>query len=283
MLSYRHAFHAGGHADVLKHLVLLEILRGLTVKAAALRYVETHAGAGAYDLGGHEAQKNREHADGIGKLWSRPQPPPPVAALLDLVRRYNGARGALGRYPGSPSLARERLRPQDRLYLFELHPTVHAALARSVEGDRRVTVLRQDGLAGCVGLVPPPERRGLVFMDPSYELADEWARVVDALVKAHRRFATGVYAIWYPLIERRLVRGFERELRGSGLPRIELFELSVRPDAPGRGMTGSGVVVVNPPWKLRDRLGPALPWLADTLGIGGGGAHRMLTLAEDRR
>jgi 23S rRNA (adenine2030-N6)-methyltransferase len=278
VLSYLHSFHAGGQADVLKHVVLLAVLRGLTDKDKPLRYVETHAGAGGYDLRAPEAQKNREYAGGIELLWRAEEAPPAAAALLSLVRRYNGEGKPLARYPGSPWLARESLRPDDSLYLFELHPAEHRALARNFAGDRRVAVLRADGLAGCIGLVPPPERRALVFIDPSYEVKDERERVVDTLCKMYRRFATGVYAIWYPLFERRWVDALERALSSAHIGRMWLFELQVARDARDRGLTGSGVVVVNPPWKLREEMEAALPWLAERLGAGAGG-YRIVELA----
>jgi 23S rRNA (adenine2030-N6)-methyltransferase len=281
MLSYLHAFHAGNHADVLKHLVLLGILDRLTAKNAPLRYIETHAGAGGYDLKSHEAQKNREYELGIGKLWTARNPPPRVAALLALVRAYNGDGPALERYPGSPWLARQRLRRGDSSYLFELHPAEHRALATSFGSDRRTTVLRSNGLEGCVGLVPPPERRGLVLIDPSYELRDEHGHVVEALVKAHRRFATGVYAIWYPVIERRWVERLERALRATGIAPIDLYELSIARDAHDRGLTGSGMIVVNPPWRLREDMQETLPWVAQTLATDRPRPPRLETLAAE--
>lgn len=278
MLSYLHEFHAGGHADVLKHVLLLAILDHLVSKPKPLRYIETHAGAGGYDLRSPAARKNREYSQGIGRVWDAAAAPPPVARLADLVRHYNGEDAELTRYPGSPWLARECLRTGDSLYLFELHPTEHRTLARRFAGDTRVTVLRQDGFEACVGLVPPPERRGLVFMDPSYELEDDSRRVVDTLIKAHRRFATGMYALWYPVIERRRVGQLERALRGTGIAPMMLYELCVTRDSPGRGLTGSGMVVVNPPWKLDEQMSQALPWLAATLA-GGAGTHRIVSLS----
>jgi 23S rRNA (adenine2030-N6)-methyltransferase len=270
MLSYLHAYHAGNHADVLKHVVLLAILAKLTAKDKPLRYVETHAGAGGYDLRSAAAQKNREYLAGIAKLWKIADAPAPVARLVDFVHRYNDGATKIERYPGSPWLAREALRASDSLYLFELHPAEHRTLEHKLGADPRVTVLRQDGLEGCVGLVPPPEKRGLVFIDPSYEVKDEHHQVLDGLGKAHRRFATGTFAIWYPVIERRWVQRFERAVRATGIAPLELYELSVAQDGRGRGLTGSGVIVVNPPWKLRDELEIALPWLARALGANGG-------------
>ena len=283
MLSYLHSFHAGNHADVLKHLVLLALLDRLAAKEKPLRYVETHAGAGGYDLRSREAQQNREFELGIAKLWTARKPPPLAAALLALVRTYNGERAALERYPGSPWLARARLRDEDSVYLFELHPAEHRALAQSCAGDSRVTVLRQDGLEGCVGLVPPPERRGLVFVDPSYEVKHEHRAVVEMLAKAHRRFSTGVYAIWYPVIERRWVDRFERALRATGIAPMDVYELSIAPDGRGRGLTGSGMVVVNPPWRLREELAAVLPWVAEALSPGHAEPPRIAELAAAQR
>jgi len=279
MLSYLHGFHAGSHADVLKHVILLQILDHLTVKDKPLRYIETHAGAGGYSLRSSAALKTHEHKTGIGRLWKATGTPAPIARLIDLVRKYNDGGASLLRYPGSPWLARECLRSSDSVYLFELHPAEHKLLEQGFGTDRRTTVLRQDGLAGCIGLLPPPERRGLVFIDPSYEVKDEHRQVVDALVKAHRRFATGVYAIWYPVLERRWVDRFERAIRATGITPLQLYELSVAPDAADRALTGSGMLVVNPPWMLREAMDLALPWLARALATGGAGTHRIAELS----
>jgi 23S rRNA (adenine2030-N6)-methyltransferase len=275
MLSYLHAYHAGNHADVLKHVVLLALLAKLTAKDKPLRYVETHAGAGGYDLRSPAARKNREYLGGIAKLWDAAGAPAPVVQLVELVRRYNDGGPSVERYPGSPWLALKMLRRADSVYLYELHPAEHRALELELGADRRVTVLRANGLQGCVGLVPPPERRGLVFIDPSYEVKDEQRQVLDALVKAHRRFATGTFAVWYPVLERRWVLRFERAVRGVGIGPIDAYELCVAPDGRGEGLTGSGVLVANPPWKLREELESALPWLQHALEIDGGGSHRI--------
>jgi 23S rRNA (adenine2030-N6)-methyltransferase len=277
MLSYLHGFHAGNHADVLKHVLLVRILDTLTAKGKPLRYVETHAGAGGYDLRAANAQRNREHVHGIGRLWTADDAPAAVARWRDLVRDYNGAPADLTRYPGSPWLARKCLRSTDSLCLFELHPAEHKILVHACAADERVRVLREDGLRGAIGLVPPPERRGLVFVDPSYELRDEHRLVVDALAKAHRRFATGVFAVWYPVVERRWVDRFTRALRDTGIAPLHQYELTVSAAAPGRGLTGSGMLVVNPPWQLREAMQDALPWLARKLAsTRGSGGHRIV-------
>jgi 23S rRNA (adenine2030-N6)-methyltransferase len=277
MLSYLHGYHAGNHADVLKHVVLAAALAQLTAKDKPLRVIDTHSGAGGYDLRSAAAQKNREHRHGITRLWSSTGAPAAVARWLELVRRYNGSAQKVVRYPGSPWLARELLRPDDSLYLFELHPVEHRALEQKLGADRRVTVLRRNGLEGAIGLVPPPERRGLVLIDPSYELKKEHGDVLDALAKLHRRFATGTYAIWYPVLERRWVKRFERALRATGVAPLALYELCVLPDGDGQRLTGSGMIVVNPPWKLAEEIGAALPWLARELGVDGRGSFRIET------
>lgn len=274
MLSYQHGFHAGNHADVLKHVVLLAVLTHLVSKQKPLRYVDTHAGAGRYDLRSAAAQKNREYESGIGRVLEAGAPPPAVARLVELVRHCNQG-DALAYYPGSPLIASSTLRSDDHLYLFELHGAEHAALSRTLGADRRTTVLRQDGLRGCIGLLPPPERRGLVLFDPSYEVKDEHEQVIATLASAHRRFATGVYAVWYPVIDRRWVERLVRAVRARIGRRFGLYELCIAPDAHGRGLTGSGMIVVNPPWTLHGEMGAALPWLVRSLS-GREGAFRLV-------
>lgn len=273
MLSYLHAYHAGNHADVLKHTVLTAALARLVAKDKPLRYVETHAGAGGYELRASAAQKNREYEGGVGKLWSAAETPDAVARWLALVRSYNGS-GALRRYPGSPWLARESLRPGDDLFLFELHPAEHRALKNACDGDRRAKVSREDGLSASIGLVPPPSKRAFVLIDPSYELRNEHRDVIDAVVKLHKRFATGSIAIWYPVIERRWVERYERALRGSGIA-FATYELCVARERRGGGLTGSGMFVVNPPWQLDDELQAALPWLVERLALDDGAGCRV--------
>ena len=273
MLSYLHGYHAGNHADVLKHTVLAALLARLATKDKPLRYVDTHAGAGGYNLRAPVAQRNREYEGGVGKLWGAADAPPAVARWLTLAQRFNGD-GALKRYPGSPWLARQLLRPIDDLFLYELHPAEHRALKGACARDRRARVLRDDGLTACIGLVPPPVKRALLFIDPSYEVRDEHRHVIDALVKLHARFATAVVAIWYPVIERRWVERYERALRATGIDAIAAYELRVARERPGGGLVGSGMFVVNPPWQLDAELEVALPWLATRLAVDDG-AHRI--------
>lgn len=272
MLSYRHSFHAGNHADVLKHLVLARILAYLVRKDKPLCYLDTHAGAGGYALQGVQAQKNREYETGIGRLWGRDDLPVPLADYVGLVRRFNPGT-ELQYYPGSPWLARQLLRPTDRLFLHELHPADCAALREQSAGDRRVKVICADGYQGCIALVPPMERRGLVLIDPPFELKSDYRQAIETLHQAHMRFATGVYALWYPVVERARVESLERALRATGIPRVDRYELAIAPDRRGHGMTASGLLVVNPPWGLRAEMEACLPWLVRELAGAGGGCR----------
>ena len=276
MLSYLHGYHAGNHADVLKHTILTALLARLAKKDKSLRYIDTHAGAGAYDLSTPAALKNREHDSGIARIWSAAEAPGAVERLLGLVRSYNGD-GVLHDYPGSPWLASRFLGAGDDAYLFELHATEHRSLARLFGRDARTKVIAEDGLGGCIGLVPPPQKRALLLIDPAYELADEHRRVLAAVESTQRRFATGVTAIWYPLIDPRWVSRFERALRASTEAPIATYELQVSPQKPARGLIGSGMFVVNPPWLLEEELREALPWLASRLGAHGCGAFRLVS------
>jgi 23S rRNA (adenine2030-N6)-methyltransferase len=280
VLSYRHAFHAGNFADVLKHIVLTRILAHLAAKPKPFCCIDTHAGAGQYDLTSAPALKNREFDNGIGRLWHRTDLPPVVAQYREVVSRLNGS-GELRRYPGSPWLERMWLRPRDRLILFELHPTEFVALEGFAARDSRISIAKEDGFAACIGLLPPAERRGLVMIDPSYEIKTDYRQAIDTLIQAHRRFSTGIYAVWYPVIDRRRANTLERAVQNSGIRRIQLFELGIRPDAEGSGLTASGMIVVNPPWTLWPEMQEALPWLARTLGQHDTGFYRSYELAGE--
>ncbi len=278
MLSYRHSFHAGNFADVLKHIVLIEILQYLKRKDAAFDYIDTHAGAGLFDLASDHAAKLAEYRLGITRLQQSTLPA--LQAYLRVVAAFNPAE-ELRFYPGSPAIAQQLLRPQDRASLFELHPSDHALLQEQMSGDRRIRVLKQDGLAGLPGLLPPRSRRALVLIDPSYEIKTEHQRVVEAVVKAHKRFATGSFAIWYPVIDRSQSEGFIRQIQDSGIRDIQRFELAVRNDASGSGMTAAGMVVINPPWLLMQTMSRLLPELVPLLGQEEGAGYRAETLAAE--
>lgn len=280
MLSYRHGFHAGNFADVLKHTVLLAVLDHLGRKPKPLAYIDTHAGAGSYDLRSEFAQKKREYESGIGRLWDVVGAPLAVARYLECVRSGN-AGGALERYPGSPAIARQLLTAADRLILFERHANEADALRGWAAGDRRLTVREEDGFAGCIGLLPPPSRRALLLMDPAYEIKSDYEQVVKTLAVAHRRFATGVYMIWYPVVERVRVERMLAAIKATGIRRVQRFELGLQADREGFGMTASGVVVINPPFVLEGQMAQALPWLAECLGEAGEGSFRNETLVGE--
>jgi len=267
MLSYRHAFHAGNHADVLKHLLLVQLVRYLTQKDKPFWVIDTHAGAGVYALDTGYATKLAEFETGIGRLWSRKDLPAPLADYVALVRQLN-PDGILRLYPGSPWLALHAMREQDRLRLFELHSSDSALLQENFrEAARRVAVSATDGFAGLKAVLPPPPRRGLILIDPSYELRDDYRHVVQALKDGLTRFATGVYAIWYPQLARPESQQLLERLKSAAGRNWLHVALSVRASAAdGIGMHGSGMFVINPPWTLHEMLKKVMPYLVTTLG-----------------
>ena len=266
MLSYRHGFHAGNHADVLKHIVLVMLLRMLTRKEKPVVVVDTHAGAGMYSLERGFAVRNAEFRNGIAALWERHDLPEPVADYLNQVRAVN-ADGVLRNYPGSPAIALGVLRPQDRLHLFELHSTESVILAEQfARAGRRVSVTAGDGIAGLKAVLPPPSRRGLVLIDPSYEVAADYRAAVVALRDGMQRFATGIYAVWYPLLQRRESIQLPDNLRRMVGTDWTDIALHVRaPSSEGLGLHGSGMFIVNPPWKFAEQMRDIMPWLTRAL------------------
>jgi len=251
MLSYRHAFHAGNHADVLKHAVLALLLQAMARKDKPYVLIDTHAGAGRYDLADARARKTGEAASGVAHWWKSTAAP--LAPWLASVAALN-PDGNLRFYPGSPLLARRLLRGGDRLLLCERHPADHAALAAEFAADPAVRVERADGYARLKAWLPPPERRGLVLIDPSYELKHEEAQVVDALVDAHRRFATGVFAIWYPILTRLAAQRFVERLAATGIRRQLTLEYQPAALAPDVGLKASGMLIVNAPYRFELEL-----------------------------
>jgi 23S rRNA (adenine2030-N6)-methyltransferase len=295
MLSYRHAFHAGNHGDVLKHLVLLECLDYLASKDKPYLYIDTHAGAGAYTLDSGYAAMNCEWAAGIARLRAfgagtatsgareTVSLPSSILRYLKAIEDFTGSEAGSW-YPGSPALAAQCLRPEDRAVLCELHGTDHALLQERFSGSRRFKILKTDGFAQLKALLPPPSRRGLVLIDPSYELAQDYSAVVSALKEALARFSTGMYLVWYPLLERqeaselpRAMEALASQLGEGGFLRVEL---RVRSTIPGeRGMAGSGMMVLNPPWTLAKTMMDCLPVLGKALGQDGGAGW---TLAPEK-
>ena len=266
MLAYRHAVHAGNHADVLKHTVLTRVLRYINTKDKPYRLVDTHAGAGGYSLEGRYAQKKAEFEHGIGRLWARDDLPEAVADYVARVRQFNPA-GRLEQYPGSPAFAQMLLRAQDQLRLFELHPTDHRILASYLGGVKGAEVHAADGFDALKGQLPPPSRRGVVLMDPSYEGNRDYARVISALRGALERFAEGVYMVWYPQVSKLEAARLPKRLEALAPKGWLHARLTVQqPDAQGFGLAGSGVFLINPPYTLHDELLTVLPYLTETLG-----------------
>lgn len=274
MLSYRHAFHAGNFADCLKHTVLLQLLDGLNRKDKPWLALDTHAGAGGYALDAAQAQKTGEYRDGIGRLWSRSGLGPELSAYVDAVRAEN-PDGELRRYPGSPALIQARLRAQDRLIACELHPGDHPRLKARFAGERRVAVHRRDGYEAAGAFLPPPERRGLLFVDPAYEIADEFARLAQLLDGVQRRWREGTVAIWYPILDRAPSERFCRRLAASGLPALLRIELGIAAYDTPLGMKGSGLIIRNPPFRLDTDAQRWLPELHALLAADGAGETRV--------
>jgi 23S rRNA (adenine2030-N6)-methyltransferase len=266
-MNYRHAFHAGNFADVFKHVVLTRLIEYLKRKHAAFRVIDTHAGAGLYDLSAEEAQRTGEWRAGIGRLAGHSFSPPARA----LLEPYLGATGlfdadaAPSTYPGSPLLARRLLRPQDRLFAIELHPQEAGRLRSLFKGDVQVRVIELDGWLALGAHLPPKEKRGLVLVDPPFEQEGEFGRLVDGLVKAHRRWRGGIYALWYPIKDRQAVDAFRRDLEITGIPKILDVFLEVRCGSAEPRLDGCGMVVVNPPHILQSEMVVLLPELLAAL------------------
>jgi 23S rRNA (adenine2030-N6)-methyltransferase len=292
MLSYRHAFHAGNHADVLKHLVTIQLLKYLGQKDTPYMYIDTHSGAGVYALDSDYASKNAEFETGIARLWNRDDMPEPVAEYVALVKSLNPS-GKMRYYPGSPYCADHVMREEDRLRLFELHPADSKILAdnfRKLEqhaaeqGKRprtrgkRVMIERANGFEGLKALLPPPSRRGLILIDPPYEDKGDYRSVVTALADALKRFATGTYAVWYPVLQRMESRQLPEKLKQLPAGDWLNVTLSVSTPSPdGFGLHSSGMFVINPPWTLEASLRAVMPYLVDVLGTDEGAGFTLQT------
>jgi 23S rRNA (adenine2030-N6)-methyltransferase len=282
-VNYRHAFHAGSFADVFKHAVLCRILHYLRGKPAAFRVIDTHAGAGLYDLTSSEASRGGEWRDGIKRLLAT-QLAAPLAALLAPFLEVVGAlneRDRLTTYPGSPALARAWLRPQDRLIACELEPKACVTLAGHLRGDTRIKTIEIDGWAALTAYLPPSERRGLVLVDPPFEDDGDFHRLSHGLALAHRKWATGVYALWYPIKDRGEPDALAKRLRRLGPAKILRAELNVAPLSDPARLNGCGLILVNPPWTLENELSVLLPGLAGILGRDGKGGFRLDWLAGE--
>jgi len=265
LLSYRHSFHAGNFADVIKHIVVIEILEHLIKKDSPFDYIDTHAGAGLYNLSSDHATKLQEYTQGVGRLKAEEWPE--LSRYFEILKKYNPS-GRLLHYPGSPMIAMHFLRARDHAWLFELHPADCETLAKNTYEDDRIKVMRGDGYAGMLSLLPPVSRRGLVLIDPPYEIKTDYAQILSTIIKAHKKFSTGTYAIWYPVVDRKRIDKLEAKFKDSGIRKIQRFELASAADSRGMGMSAAGMIVINPPWMLMEKMSQLLPRLVDILGEG---------------
>jgi 23S rRNA (adenine2030-N6)-methyltransferase len=282
-VNYRHAFHAGNFADVVKHAVLALLIERLKAKDTAFRVIDTHAGAGLYDLTADAARRTGEWESGIGRLYSAKFEPPLVELLapyLATVRQANDD-GELRFYPGSPCIVRRLLRRQDRLTAVELHPEEFAALNVRFAGDRQVKTIALDGWLALGSFIPPRERRGLVLIDPPFEEKDEFDRLLLGFRNAHRRWPTGVYALWYPVKDLYAVDRFRVGLAASGIPRLIRAELMVRDRSTPDRFNGAGLVIANPPWQFDDALARMIAGLVPLLADGPGATHEIDRIAGE--
>lgn len=263
-MNYRHAYHAGNHADVLKHITLARIFALMARKDTPFAYLDSHSGVGLYDLLGDEASRTGEWESGIGRLWGRGDLPELIQDYLDVVSALN-PDGGLEFYPGSPELARRLTRPQDRVLLNELHPEDGRLLKANMAGERRIAVHQGDGWLLPRAFLPVAEKRGVLLIDPPFEQGDELQRCVAALEEAIRRMRQTVVAIWYPIKDRHQLRRFYQGLERSSAPKLLRVELCVHPADSADRLNGSGLVIANPPWPLEDELRSLLPWLAEVL------------------
>ncbi|GGB52563.1 ribosomal RNA large subunit methyltransferase J [Oceanisphaera marina] len=264
MLSYRHAFHAGNHADVLKHAVQSLILEALCIKDKGFSYIDTHSGAGGYALDHEWTQKKSEYLTGIAPLWQERQKWPQLAGYFAAIEAMNSGE-KLDFYPGSPKVAEYFQRPQDSSTLMELHHNEVELLRQNM--SRNAAIHHRNGFEGLPALLPPTPKRGLVLIDPPYELKEDYQTVARTLAKAYKRWPIGIYAIWYPLLAKNVDRsdGLKAALTNCGFEQVLCAELSVSQQADDFGMYGSGMIVLNPPWKLDEQLKPLLPRLANAL------------------
>jgi 23S rRNA (adenine2030-N6)-methyltransferase len=282
-MNYRHAYHAGNFAEVVKHAAFARVIAHLREKPAPFRILDTHAGAGLTDLAGPEASRTGEWRDGIARLRAAAIEPRARALLAPYMVAVDACNphGPLTAYPGSPVLARAWLRPQDRLVACELEPGAAAALARRMRGDPKVKVVTIDGWTALSAYLPPKERRGAVLIDPPFEQPGEFDRLAAALAGAHRKWATGTYLAWYPIKDRREADAFGRRLARARIPKILRAEVTVAPGRAATRLAGTGLIVVNPPWTLEGELAVLLPALAAVLGRDGPGTFRLDPLTTE--
>lgn len=278
-MNYRHAFHAGNHADVLKHIVLTRLIALMSRKEQPFAYLDTHAGLGLYDLQGDQASRTGEYLEGVARLWGRKDLPAMTADYMQVLHKMNPG-GELRYYPGSPELARRLARSQDRVLLNEKHPEDGVMLKANMKGDRRVAVHLGEGWHVPRALLPVAEKRAVMLIDPPFEKLDEMQRCVESLKDAISRMRQTVVAIWYPIKDKRQLRRFYQDLAASGAPKLLQVELFVHPLDTPNSLNGSGLAIANPPWGLEEELRELLPWLAKTLGQTQGGWQMEWIIAE---
>ncbi len=266
MLSYLHSYHAGNFADVLKHCVLIHNLTYLKNKEKPFVYIDTHAGSGSYSLRSEQSEKTQEYQQGIAKLWQPHDAPDELAPYLNIIKAFNPTE-QLRYYPGSPMIAGHLLRAQDRMYLYEQHSTEVKKLHTAMKQEQRVQIFQQDGFTDSLRLLPPQQRRGLILIDPSYEIKTEYQQAIKTLTAMYQRFATGTYILWYPVVERARIHKMEAAIQASRLRNVQLFELGQQQDNRELGMTASGVMIINPAWTLKAEMEKLLPYLAEKLGV----------------
>ncbi|MGB5622785.1 MAG: 23S rRNA (adenine(2030)-N(6))-methyltransferase RlmJ [Gammaproteobacteria bacterium] len=269
-MNYRHIFHAGNFADVAKHVGLVCLLERLAAKGKPFAYVDTHAGAGLYDLGRSEASRSGEANEGIRRLASGPAAEGVIGRYLKLVRSFQPQADTLDIYPGSPLIAQRMMRDTDRAILCELQPEQARQLRQKIGADRRFAIHQRDGYEGLGALLPPQPRRGMVLIDPPYEQEHELQRLIPVLEQATRRWPTGIFVVWYPIKHRRELRGFYRQLAGAGLGPVLLAELGVRPGDNEARLNGSGLAIIRPPWRIEQTLTTVWTELARRLGDAAG-------------
>ena len=270
MLSYRHGFHAGNFADVLKHAVLVQVLEYMCAKDKGFSYIDTHAGAGMYQLSSEFSQKTAEYTEGIAKLWQRTDSPEGLGRYLELIKSIN-TDPQLKVYPGSPGVAQQILRSQDMAFLYDLHPADHQQLSDLFAERRKVQVFRRDGYQGLKAHLPPATRRAVVLIDPPYELKTDYRDAVDAVIQGYKLFNSASFILWYPVVQRGRINSMQLQLQKSELRNVLQVELLRSADNDLYGMTGTGLFIVNPPWTLTKELEQIMPYLQQHLAEPSGG------------
>jgi 23S rRNA (adenine2030-N6)-methyltransferase len=281
-MNYRHLFHAGSFSDVVKHFSLTLLLTALNDKNTPFRVIDTHGGTGLYDLSHPWAQKTKEHESGIQRIMTQASIHPLFAPYLEVIRRLNSNQSSVTVYPGSPWLIKQFLKPHDSLQVSELHPEDYASLQQVFQGDKQTQVFHQNGFVSLRAFLPPVERRGLILIDPPYEDKNEFEKVVQGVRDGYRRFATGVYAVWFPIKELKSVQRFYKNLKSLKIPKMLLIEFIRNKKYPANRLNGCGLILINPPWKVEAQLQEGLPLLLEYLGYASQGKIALQWLVDEK-